>query len=126
MSEFTIENIINYCSVMCEKEGVQGRVNESDYKFHDAVREYMYDLQRYKDLEEQGRLIITEVAIGQTVWVINKFPRYKKDKWIMVNQLVTTKARNRYDAVCFSNKVGDTVFLTKEEAEAKLKELQND
>lgn len=55
--KFTIEQLLNHCSAVCEKEGLWGNVHGSIYREHDSVREYLNELQRYKDLEKNGRLI---------------------------------------------------------------------
>ena len=85
-------------------------------------------LGRYEDLEEQGRLIKLPCKIGTEV--------YNTTWWDDVQEKVVVKGKTYYRTV-HKHKVskstfdyfdikefGKTVFLTKEEAEAKLKELR--
>ena len=112
----------------------------------------MEKLADYEDLEEQGRLVIPPCKVGDTVYLIdrdenNKFKVYK-GKWERVSLVQTLKDGSfnlcgeiSYDIYnCFYNdgrtmkhgmyagqertKIGEVVFLTKSEAEAKLKELR--
>lgn len=112
----------------------------------------MEKLADYEDAEEQGRLVIPPCKVGDTVYLIdrdenNKFKVYK-GKWERVSLVQTSKDGSfnlcgeiSYDIYdCFYNdgrmmkhgmyvgqertKIGEVVFLTKSEAEAKLKELR--
>lgn len=109
-------------------------------------------LAEYEELEEQGRLLRLPCKVGDTVYLIdrdenNKFKVYE-GKWERVSLVQTSKdgsfnlcgeiSYNIYD--CFYNdgrimkhgmyvgqertKIGKFVFLTKEEAEDKLKEME--
>lgn len=85
-------------------------------------------LGEYEDLEEQGRLIKLPCKIGTQV--------YNTTWWDDVQEKVVVKGKTYYRTVhkhkvsksTFSysdiNDFGKTVFLTKSEAEAKLKELR--
>lgn len=70
-------------------------------------------LGEYEDLEEQGRLIKLPCKVGTDVYYILGIP----------NEMPCT-----IDSCVFElsdiNKIGETLFLTKSEAEAKLKELR--
>jgi hypothetical protein len=79
-------------------------------------------LKEYEDLEEQGRLIKLPCKVGDTVYEITgattrgydwKYLTYEK---AYVHGTVFNLGR--------LNDIGKTVFLTKSEAEAKLKELR--
>ena len=109
-------------------------------------------LKEYEDLEEQGRLVKLPCKVGDTVYVIdrdenNKFKVYK-GKWERVSLAQTPKDGSfnlcgeiSYDLYDYfyndgrimkhgmyvgqeRTKIGEVVFLTKSEAEAKLKELR--
>ena len=58
-SKFGIENIIAYCNEMCEREKRYGMEDEPNFQFHDAVREYLKELQHYEavaaEIEERLR-----------------------------------------------------------------------
>ena len=95
---------------------------------------YSYIYQRLSDLEnaiEQGRLIelpcknlgAFPCEMGATIWLIYK--RYwnvadKNGFWVLRESKVSQHNKKR-----FSDDFGKFVFLTREEAENKLKELKN-
>ena len=96
----------------------------------DAI-EAMRELQRYKDLEEQGRLIELPCKTGDTVWLIpfiggNPLGTIEEDQVTMVG--ITSKSTHvktrRFSSYNTTYIIGKRAFLTKEEAEAKLKELK--
>ena len=84
----------------------------------------------YEDLEEQGRLVALPCKVGDTVWVI---PTYNgkpycgavKDEIQMIGVTsrgfhLKLRAHHDYNKTYM---LGKTVFLTREEAEAALKEM---
>jgi hypothetical protein len=85
-----------------------------------------------KDLEEQGRLIELPCKVGDTVWAI--FPTWTPMECEVVAIEILTSTVNietkvvdsDADRIFWPADFGKTVFLTKEEAEAKLKELQGE
>lgn len=108
-------------------------------------------LAAYEDAEEQGQILRPPCKVGDTVYLIdrdenNKFKVYE-GKWERVSLVQTSKDGSfnlcgeiSYDIYdCFyddgrimkhgmyvgqeSTKIGEIVFLTKEKAEAKLKEM---
>lgn len=93
------------------------------------------ELQHYKDLEEQGRLIELPCKVGDELYV-----KHRTFKDVMVKGVCIGYTWWRTDGFCVMfhsdtptygkvdiafSEFGKTVFPTKEEAEAKLKELQN-
>ena len=84
-------------------------------------------LAEYEDLEEQGRLVILPCKVGDTLYrlVPNLYREYVE---IKIAQFVINKNGIYFmtdKGVSWSaDKIGKTVFLTKSEAEAKLKELR--
>ena len=84
-------------------------------------------LGKYEDLEEQGRLVILPCKVGDTLYrlVPNLYREYVE---IKIAQFVINKNGIYFitdKGVSWSaDKIGKTVFLTKSEAEAKLKELR--
>lgn len=109
-------------------------------------------LATYEDAEEQGQILRPPCKVGDTVYLIdrdenNKFKVYE-GKWERVSLVQTSKdgpfnlcGEISYDIYdCFyddgrimkhgmyvgqeSTKIGEIVFLTKEKAEAKLKEME--
>lgn len=72
-------------------------------------------LSHYEDLEKQGRLIELPCKVGDTVWLVEKnFPQYPPIKF---------KFSRKSDIMREMEK-GMIFEKTKEEAEAKLKELR--
>ena len=110
---------------------------ENSYTYKDLLLEA---LGKYEDAEEQGLLLRLPCAVGSTVYVISsrytKCSKYKEiwndcygcedecdsheEYYIHINHSVSDEwiVRNM-------NYFGKTVFLTKEEAENKLKEMES-
>jgi hypothetical protein len=94
-------------------------------------------LAHYEDLEEQGKLIVLPCKVGDTVWYIEEMKSYTPsyhswyecfsfrieyieiaEKWLAFGKEGSGMfADKRF----YGKDIGKTVFLTKEEAEAKLK-----
>lgn len=70
-------------------------------------------LKKYEDLEEQGRLVILPCKVGDDVYYILGIP----------NETPCAIDKCTFE-LSDINKIGKTLFLTREEAEAKLKELR--
>ena len=96
-------------------------------------------LKDYEDLEEQGRLIKLPCKVGDTVYVngvlgYGEAERYKVIRVDYHSTLGTGKNEFYIEALLctdpdssiafYDKQFGKTVFLTKSEAEAKLKELR--
>lgn len=90
-------------------------------------------LKNYEDLEEQGRLVVLPCKVGDTVWVINSLwvSEYTITSVYWDNVFFQFKSENEtYSEDCryfsfFDERIGKTVFLTREEAEAALKEEED-
>lgn len=74
-------------------------------------------LEEYKDLEEQGKLPKLPCAVGDTVYVIEA-----DMKSFNCNHIKGKITKAKFDYWMIPN-FGSLVFLTREEAEAALKEL---
>lgn len=89
------------------------------------IAEYLEELKSYKGLEEQGLLVRLPCSIGTTVWdiygtgirknVVSGIEYGKDGRWFLW--------ANEDEWLGELNVV---VFLTREEAEKKLEEIQND
>lgn len=106
----------------------------------DKTRMILEKLAEYEDLEEQGRLVKLPCKVGDTVWQImvvgvqGKNIKYGIFKAVVtkisadyqMNFLLSTitEDKERYRNEVTSTAIGDTMFFTKSEAEAKLKELR--
>ena len=100
------------CDVKYLETAVMGN-GIKEYWEHKQVAEYLRKLKDYEDLEEQGRLLKLPCKIGDDVYYILG---------------ITNETPCTIDKCTFKlsdiNKIGKTLFLTREEAEAKLKELR--
>lgn len=79
----------------------------------DFAEKYREQSKEYQQLEEQGRLIKLPCKVGDDVYYILGIP----NETPCTIDKCTFKLSN-------INKIGKTLFLTREEAEAKLKELR--
>ena len=103
------------CIAMCEKECANGYdVCHKCEPFKDAMKK----LAEYEDAEEQGLLLRLPAPIGSEVWGII----LKMDDFLGSYRTVT-RMLFKLDML---DKIGKTVFLTKEEAEHKLAEIEGE
>ena len=151
MERLTIDEVIVRCNrlveqleLMFSREKWENR--DLDFSFtkeyweHRQVAEWLIELQRYRDLAEQGRLVELPCGIGADVYVI---PSKMDFEWnVIFNHPEYNRVKHRkVNGICFnshgfymhcdtSNFVlvdkmyKKTWFLSKAEAEAKLKELE--
>ena len=108
---------------------------ENSYDYKNLLLE---KLGKYEDLEEKGRLIKLPCKVGDIVYRINtgaKIPiiplRVIEYRLKIVGNCFREKICCSDDFLCkqlsviyYKEDIGDKVFLTKQEAEAKLKELR--
>ena len=106
-----------------------------DAEEHEQLAEWLEELKSYKEAEEQGLLVRLPCKVGNTVYV--KSSACYKSKYIEAQVrdyayfiscgfcVVVTSAEFEKLAIPFSE-FGKTIFLTREEAEKKLEEIQND
>ena len=102
----------------------------------DKTKMILQKLAEYEDLEEQGKLVILPCNRGDKIYFIKSafsmahFPIEAKitricgvdcDNDVMYSSITEY---NKIDRRFKSSDIGKTVFLTKSEAEAKLKELR--
>lgn len=131
------DSVENYMKANCMKCAEQ----------HEKLAEWLEELKSYKDLEEQGLLVRLPVKIGDDIYKIPSKANYD------LNVLNGYKANNRVyhqkvysivfsqrgwfvqcdkdsihvpNVICVDVEYGKTWFLTREEAEKKLEEVQND
>lgn len=109
-----------------------------------AYSEMARELGEYKKLEEQGLLLKLRAKVGDTVWVITHPYNVTKDEDDLGSKKEVFEAKFKSATIYkksiqyrftvdgefigeyFANdSFGKTVFLTKEEAEAKLKEMES-
>ena len=134
----TMREVIEHCERTVIQAEMLRFTDTKQYMEHKQVREWLEELQHYKDLEEQGRLIELPCKIGDTVYYINTHNRLSLFKNTVyeakVARFVTTRygtsiviqIRNEYGCteLYSEDNYNKTVFLTKEEAEAALKGVE--
>lgn len=133
------------CDVKYLETAVMGN-GIKEYWEHKQVAEYLRKLKDYEDAEEQGRLIKLPCKVGDVVYVVtspfNVFDDIEYDENMKdevyesyVSSItfyecgeqyrIYAKATNHFIGAYFREcDFGKTVFLTKSEAEAKLKEME--
>lgn len=122
-----------------EKNGISGiKIFESENKipFVKVLSgEYLYPaiekLATYEDLEEQGLLVRLPCKVGDDLYcIVNGEVKKLKVHSFGVPDFeiidIEFKYVDGFKIVRFVGEVGKTVFLTREEAEKKLEEIQND
>ena len=96
---------------------------------HEQLAGWLKDLQHYKDLEEQGRLIELPCKIGDTVWETKWWDDITETRVIdgktYFRRVMKHKVTKSHFSLFDYKDLGKTVFLTKEEAEAALKGADN-
>ena len=147
MERLTIDEIIEHCdrkTGMYEKAcdvkyletAVMGnRIKE--YWEHKQVSEYLRKLKDYEDAYEHGRLVILPCKIGDTIYEVSYENREFVIKEHIVKEFIYRTYRfPRIEIYCENEngflvcnnigKLDECLFLTKEEAEQKLKEMESD
>ena len=107
--------------------GVYDTPSGEPVKWENNRHNVLQKLADYEDLEEQGRLIKLPCKVGGTLYrLVPKL--YRQYVEIKIAQFIINKNGIYFitdKGVSWSaDKIGKTVFLTKSEAEAKLKELR--
>ena len=101
------------------------RACEPDCEEIDAVYRKLKD---YEDLEEQGRLVILPCKIGTEVYDITWWDNVQEKVVVKGKVYNRTVHKHKVTKLPFTysdiDDFGKTVFLTKSEAEARLKELR--
>lgn len=90
----------------------------------DASTQFLYGehadkLAELEDLEEQGKLLKLPCAVGDMVYVL----RIDNTAYMTNNKKVWEIAEERFEIRHFDS-IGKTVFLTRQEAEQALKEME--
>ena len=96
------------------------------------VTELLEELKSYKDLEEQGLLVRLPCKVGDIMFRINKGAKNPVIELTVTQIDITTRSYNLEvidrecgELMCFKSDIGRTIFLTREEAEKKLEEMEN-
>lgn len=86
----------------------------------------------YEDLEEQGLLVRLPCKVGDIMFRINKGAKNPIIELTVTQINITRRSYNLEvidrdcgELMCFKNDIGKIIFLTREEAEKKLEEMEN-
>lgn len=103
----------------------------------DFVEAYREQLEEHQQLEEQGRLVKLPCKVGDVLYRVNKgakepvimmrvlqlyIKQLHKDRTVI--KIIAINDDDMGESCYFLEDIGKTVFLTKSEAEARLKELR--
>lgn len=101
----------------------------------EQLAEWLEKSKEYQHLEEQGRLLKLPCKVGDTVYFAHhdrvissevlsvKYHAEAENHGVFIRERLTIDVEGVSAEIDFGN-IGKTVFLTKSEAEAKLKELR--
>ena len=131
-------NCVKGCGSNC-KYGFQ-HCRTEDWENCKTIDDVIDKLADYEDLEEQGRLIKLPCKVGNVVYRINigamkpVIPlRVVEYRFKIVGNCIREKICCSDDFLCkqpsiiyYAEDIGNKVFLTKSEAEQKLKEMESD
>lgn len=145
MERLTIDEIIEHCGrktrlyeQSCDVKYLETAFMGNgikEYWEHKQVAEYLKKLKNYEGLEEQGLLLRLPCKVGDTIYEVS----YANRKYIIrehiVNQFVYIAYRKpRIEIYCegengflsssITGQLDDGLFLNREEAEAKLAEME--
>lgn len=140
MERLSIDEVIEHCNKTCDmtEKIAKARGHElqsiesKQFWEHYQVREWLKELKKYKDAEEQGLLLRLPCKIGSTLYqpISNRINEYKviglcfditRNEWMyeVAYQIGLEWHKTTCDFDCINKKV----FLTKKEAEQALKQM---
>lgn len=104
---------------------------EVGIKFLASTVSHLKELREYKQLEEQGLLLRLPCKVGDIIYSITNdgkiYPVKATREVRIVNGVLHILCEScKYVDLVSYNDIGKTVFLTQEEAEQKLKEMNTD
>ena len=121
-------NCVKGCGSNC-KYGFQ-HCSKEDWENCKTIDDVIDKLAQYEDLEEQGRLVKLPCKKGDTVYNITWWDDVQEKVLVKGKSYYRTVHKNKVTKSTFSyldiDEFGKTVFLTKAEAEQKLKEMKDD
>ena len=121
-------NCVKGCGSNC-KYGFQ-HCRTEDWENCKTIYDVIDKLADYEDLEEQGRLVKLPCKIGTEVYDITWWDDVQEKVVVKGKTYYRTIHKHKVSKSTFGytdiEEIGKTVFLTKSEAEAKLKELRGE
>ena len=143
MERLTLDNAIKYIKEVARKNRINKEKNtiilpNSFISSNDCADKYgqvakwLEELKSYKDLEEQGLLVRLPCKLNGTLYSVNY-----SNKTIAENTIIKISINdhvkrfyciddNLRERIFFSRRIGENVFLTREEAEKKLRRSWGD
>lgn len=143
MERLTLEDAIKYTKDVARKNRINKEKNtiiipNSFISSNDCADKYgqvakwLEELKSYKDLEEQGLLVRLPCKLNGTLYSVNY-----SNKTIAENTIIKISINdhvkrfyciddNLRERIFFSRRIGENVFLTREEAEKKLEEMKHE
>lgn len=110
--------------------GVYATPSGEPVKWENNYHNVLQKLADYEDLEEQGLLLRLPCKLGDTIYSIANdgkiYPVKATREVRIVNGVLHIICEScRYSDLVSYDDIGKTIFLTKSEAEQKLKEMEN-
>lgn len=110
--------------------GVYATPSGEPVKWENNYHNVLQKLANYEDLEEQGFLLRLPCKLGDTIYSIANdgkiYPVKATREVRIVNGVLHIICEScRYSDLVSYDDIGKTIFLTKSEAEQKLKEMEN-
>lgn len=100
---------------------------------YEQVAKWLKELKSYKDLEEQGLLARLPCKVGDTAFRINEGAKNPIIELTVTQIDIIRKSYNLKvvdkdggELMYFKNDIGNSIFLTREEAVNKLEEMKNE
>lgn len=138
MNRITIDDVYKHCLRQIDRYSNHDNLF---YQEHKLVKEVIEQLKEYQQLEEQGLLLKLPCKVGDVIYVngvlgVGESEEYKvirvyyqsntlmKRSEFCVEALLVSDPRNSIEF--YDKEIGKSIFLTKEEAEAKLKEMRGE
>jgi hypothetical protein len=125
-STFSIADVIDALEMKLSEPDKKHPVNARILTYEEANK-----WQEYKDLEEQGLLVRLLCKVGDTAFRINKGAKNPIIELTVTQIDITRRSYNLevIDRDCgelmyFKKDIGNSIFLTREEAEKKLEEMK--
>ena len=120
---FSVVSEEKYKRVIREEKPSVEKVYNRLKKIEDILGDE-YDLERLRELaqaDREGRCVVLPCKVGDTLYRIQRFKRGKN--WRKEAEYIRTVElnKNNFWRVVFEGELGETVFLTREAADAVLK-----
>ena len=138
MERLTIDEVIEHCNKTCDmtEKIAKARGHElesiesNQFWEHYQVRAWLKELKQYKNLEEQGLLLRLPCKVGTSVYMVAQdcggdTLDCMRGDCEGCPYLYSFVEENKFEAYMCDD-ISKTVFLTKAEAEQKLKEMESD